>query len=110
MNKKEREILETLQRQRDEAVRRLEEMTDNQNVSPFFKDEFDCTSSPPVSRKVYYQAGTAMNVEHQGVLLRIHLRDREIDLQWDTPQRHGEICFRPTSHQSASLLTKENMR
>ena len=105
-----REEIETHQRQRDEAVRRLNEMTDNQTVSPFFIDEFDCTSSPPESRKVYFQTHNRMKINHGGVLVEIYLRGQEIEIKWETPQRHGDVCFRPTSYQSASLLTKENMR
>lgn len=106
-----REEIETLQRQRDEAVRRLEEMTDNQKESPFYREELDTTEAPIAFRIVYYQASNRMMVKHEGVLLQIILRDREIVLQWRRPSDAiGDICFRPTSHQAASLLTKENMR
>ena len=106
-----REEIATLQRQRDEAVRRLQEMTDNQTVSPFYCDHLDTTEQPIKQRIVYFQSGIRMMVEHEGVRLQIILRDKEIDLQWSKPNHHtGDVCFRPTSHQSAALLTKENMR
>ena len=105
------EHISTLQRQRDIAVQRLNEMTDTQTPSPFYCDHLDCTENTIKSRIVYFRSGIRMMVKHEGVMLGIILRDKEIDLQWSRPNHGiGDICFRPTSYQSASLLTKENMR
>lgn len=100
-----------LSREREMAVRRLDEMTDNQTKSPFRKQELDCTETPPVSRTVYFQARSSMEVEHAGVELRITLRENHIDLQWSRAgHMSGSICSQPSSHQAIALFTKENMR
>jgi hypothetical protein len=106
-----RDEIASLQRQRDEAVRRLYEMTDNQTPSPFYCDRLDTTGQPIKQRIVYFQSDIRMMVKHEGVQLQIILRDKEIDLQWGRPNHaSGDICFRPKSYQSAALLTKDNMR
>lgn len=105
------EHIRTLTREREVAVRRLDEMTNAQSESPFFSDQYDCTESPPVSRRVYYQSGIRMSVVHEGVLLDIVLRGKTIELTWGDPKHMGgSVCCQPHSYQQVHLLAKENMR
>ena len=98
-----------LQRQRDVAVKRLDEMTDAQTPAPFWYDENDYTNPEggPVSRRVYIQTHK-IEVSHAAVSLTVQLRENVIDLSWDGREKH--VCFQPKSFQQAYLIAKENMR
>jgi hypothetical protein len=102
--------IEDLQRQRDIAVKRLNEMTDDQTPSPFYADQYDSTKTPPESRRVYFQAHR-MTVGHLGLELDIILRDDGIDCAYYSGDRRvGDICLTPTSFQSFTLKPRDQMR
>ena len=105
------DYVKKLERQRNEAVRELYEYMDEQTPSPFYISEFLTIESPPKHFVRYVQAHQ-MEVNHDGVYLQIILRDGQIDLSWGSdPNRvTHDVAFIPQSHQSARLVTKENMR
>lgn len=106
------ELIASLERQREEAIRALNQYVDSQTPSPFFIDELESTGETQgPSQKTRYIQTRRMEVEHAGVHLSILLRDGKIDLQWSGVERTSEhIAFVPRSFQSADLLAKENMR
>lgn len=106
------EHIKDLQRQRDIAVRRLDEMTDSQTPSPFSDRKLDCTEDgAPVCRTVYYQA-RRMDVSHANVCMSICLRDDGINLSWcaDGPYTMRELAMIPESFQKVRLVARDNMR
>lgn len=58
MNKREQEEMADLRRQRDEAVKQMNDMIDNQTPSEFYSIEVACTESPPKIFKQYIQASS----------------------------------------------------
>jgi len=107
------EYIRKVERERDTAVRALNEYVDNQTPAPFYIDELESIGEQrgPSQLRRYIQAH-GMRVHHAGVYLDITLRDGEIDLQWNGNSSFSlsEIAFIPSSHQSARLVAKENMR
>lgn len=107
------ELIADLERQREEAIRALNQYVDNQTPSPFYINELECTGEERgLSQKTRFIQTRKMEVEHAGVRLSILLRDGKIDLQWESVDRTSVyVAFVPRSFQSADLLiTKENMR
>jgi hypothetical protein len=105
------EHIKGIARQRDAAVRALNEYVDNQTPSPIFVDDYVCTGEGRgSSSKRRYVQGNNLTIEHQGVRLYITLRDRQIDLQWGNGVGIGEVALIPSSFQIARLVSKENMR
>lgn len=105
-------LVEELVREREVAVRALNQYTDSQTSSPFYIDELECTGEEKgPSKKVRYIQTRKMEVEHAGVHLSILLREGKIDLQWSGVEKTSEhIAFVPRSFQSADLIAKESMR
>lgn len=105
------EHIQNLQRQRDVAVRELNNYIDSQTPSPFYVDGLVCTgeeSGPSLKRR--YIEGNKMSVNHDGVSLSIHLRDGHIDLQWHSARSFtGDVAFIPSACQAARLVSKDNM-
>ena len=101
------EHIADLQRQRNEAVRALNEHLDNETPSPFYGDAFECISSPPEHKRYYFQCHKHMMVEHNSVLLDIILRD-DIELSWRNTDEGSRIienvAFVPTSFMQARLV------
>lgn len=101
------EHIADLQRQRDIVVRTLEQYHDDQTESPFFTDDMICDGVDgrrPSLRRRYIQAH-CIEVSHCGVLLRILLRDKSIDLSWGHDDRViGDVMFQPSSFQAAKLF------
>ncbi len=102
--------IRNLERERDTAIRGLNEYIDNQTKSPFYFSDYLCTgeNAGPTSKVVYIQTNQ-MTVEHAGVQLDLLLRDGYIDMNWSGEHR-VEVAFIPQMHQSARLVSKENMR
>lgn len=110
--------MNNMQRQRDTAVRALNEYCDSQTPAPFYIDELECTGEErgPSCKRRYIQ-GHQMVVEWEGVRLEISLQKNSnfgpdgISLSWDAPNRTGDhIAFIPRSFQKAELVAKEKMR
>jgi hypothetical protein len=111
-----REHIKDLQRQRDLAVRSLNEYCDTQTPSPFFTSDMESTGEQkgPTIRKRYIQAYKII-VEHEGVSLKVMVRpgdSKKIELQWGVAEGRitEDIAFVPCSFQAADLIAKENMR
>ncbi len=109
--------IETLQRQRDTAVRALRDWTDSQTKQPISVDEVECVEQGGPSFFTRYIEGKRLTVRWKGVQLEIHLKedgnmsDDAIDLKWTALTRHsGHVAMVPTSFQSVSLMAKENLR
>ena len=111
------EHIESLQRERDTAVKTLKDFEDSQTPSPIYFDELvsDGESIGPTHRKRYVQSHD-INIEIHGVHLRVATaygltNDDSIILQWGTGMGlTGEVAFIPVSYQCARLVTKEKMR
>jgi hypothetical protein len=111
------DMFRDLQREREVAIRALNEWTDNQTPSPVFIDELECLGeektergSPP-SRKRRYVQTHRIQIEWAGVVLDVHLRDEGIALQWGTLDRSmAEVSMVPRSYQQVTLMTKDKMR
>lgn len=104
--------IKELERERDAAIRALNEYVDGQTESPIFYDDLVSSGENrgPSLKRVYVQSHK-VEIIHNGVHLCIWLRDH-IDLQWGHPKRASgaRTAFIPTSLQAASLVAKENMR
>ena len=100
-----------IQRQRDIAVRALDQYTDNQTPSPFYVQEMECVEKGAPKFYTRYIHGHRMNVIHQGIELQILLRDDHIDLSWSGYEKSmAEIAMIPASFQRVRLLAKDRMR
>lgn len=102
------EHIADLKRQRDHAIRDLDEHEDNQTPTPFFYETFCCDGKQgkaPTPRRYYFESHRHMTVEYMGVRLEIILRDRGIDLSWAASGKrvHEVVPFVPTSYQAARL-------
>ena len=104
-----------LERQRNAAIRTLDEALDKQTPGPFFYDDTPCTGGRPgpVRKRVYVQSGGRVECEYAGVLLRVFVRQeiKAIGLQWTTPgSTLRDIAFIPEMFCAARLVAKKNMR
>ena len=108
------EHITNIQRERDIAVRALNEYCDSQTYSPFRIRELECTGEEQgPSEKIRYIQTHKIEVVWRGVELSIILRPSEdgMDLQWHEPDRIGGlIAFVPTSHQSARLVNPKEVK
>lgn len=111
--------IKSLARQRDAAIRALNEYVDNQTESPFYTEDNECTGeqSGPTNRRRYIQAHK-IEVQWRGVYLRVDANDfgqsgHGIRIQWsggDGRLTGREVAFIPGSYQQARLVAKEDMR
>lgn len=106
------EYIATIKRERDTAVRSLNEWVDAQTPQPFFVDEMECLGEqrgPSIKRR--YFEGTRVVAAWQGIRLDVTLADDGIRLQWaDTDRDSREVGLVPTAFQYVRLVSKENMR
>ena len=97
----------TLQRERQLAIRALNQYCDNQTHSPFFIEELECTGEENgPSRKVRFIQTHKVSVEWHDVILDVLIRpDRTaIEMRWSKGDRSpGRVAFIPTSFQAAEL-------
>lgn len=107
--------IQTITRERDTAVRALNEYVDGQTESGFYYDDFlslgerrtEALYGGPSSKRIYVQT-RAITVVHAGVELDVVARNDgsgpEISIQWGSEHRGvGEIAFIPHSFQCARL-------
>ncbi|HDY68749.1 MAG TPA: hypothetical protein ENH85_13290 [Candidatus Scalindua sp.] len=103
--------IKDIERERETAIRALNEYIDNQTKSSFYIDEMECTGEdqgPSVKRR--YIQTHKITVVHEKVELNIMLRKREIDLNWGGLNHSCEdVAFIPSTYQSARLVSKDNM-
>lgn len=106
------DYIKDVERERETAVRVLNECHDTQTPSSFYIDRLECTGEEVgPSLKRHYIQTYQMSVEHAGVSLRVMAKDKSIQLQWATLNHSSnEIGFIATSFQMAELKSKENMR
>src|SRR5271166_3700346 len=106
------EEIETLRRQRQQAVAALNNFVDQDTPSNVWFDERPCTGeSPGPTYKKHYVQSRWLEVEWAGVRLTVLLRggshgDHEvIDLAWQDEKRtHGEVTMQPRSYQNVYLF------
>lgn len=108
------EHITNIQRQRDVAIRALNEFQDQQTPSAFYVDDGVSTGEQkgPSVKRLYVQTHK-LTVEFKGVLLEIYTRpdERGIDLGWtDVKQGMSDVSMSPTSRNSVQLISKQNMR
>ncbi len=104
-----------IERERETAVRALNEYCDTQTPAPFYCNEYESTGEDqgPTSKRRYFQ-GHRITVEWLGVRLEVILRKDNngtgIDLQWEDVNRSGtDVALIPRSYQQIYLVTRENM-
>jgi hypothetical protein len=106
-----------LERQREVAIKALDDALNTQTESPFYTEDFLCLGEQrgPTTRRRHFQAHRII-VEWRGIRLDVKASDygngqSGIGLQW-TGKHHrtGDIAFIPTSYQAASLVAPEDMR
>jgi hypothetical protein len=98
-------------RERETAIRALNEHLDNQTVSPFYSDDYEILGEKvgPSSKIKYFQAHK-MKVRHAGVDLDIYLRDEYIQIKYGVGYSMQDVCLQPESYQQFKLISKNNMR
>lgn len=98
--------IKDLKRERDIAVRALNEWTDTQTPGPIFVDELVSTGEQQgPSTKRRYITGRRVSVEWLGVHLDVLLRDQAIDLQWSGLNSvHQDVAFIPRSYMQGWLV------
>ena len=107
--------IESIQRQRDQAVKALNEVAGNQSPSPFSYTRHDCTSTGgPTFRKFTIQADTLI-VNWLGIELRVDAHDygnqgKGIRLQWTGEHQTEDVAMIPSSYQAVALVPKSLMR
>lgn len=114
------EHIKNLQRERDVAVRELNEWVDSQTISPIFIEEHTCIGEqcgPSLKRR--YIQGYKVEFEWSGIHLTTLLADPSdgqrnggICLSWREAGRSvtTRIALIPTGFQQVELVTKEKMR
>lgn len=102
-----------VERERDMAIRTLNEFRDESTPSPFSYEKNPCTGerSGPVHRQVFIQTHS-IEVNHRGIFLRVCAVDDRFELSWCGGDRHSlnEVAMIPESYQRVRLVAKENMR
>lgn len=113
------EHIATLERERDVAIRELNEWVDSQTPSPIYIDEMVCTGETKgTTTKRRYVQTRRLTIEYAGVELDVFLapehdgsRDFGIHLSFSTPDHSlGQVAMIPISFQQVVLIAKENMR
>lgn len=110
-----RESLTSLQRERDIAVRSLNEYVDNQTKSAFYIEHMECLGEQVgPSLKVQYVQTRAICCRHKGIELRITAFDTSqskdsIRLQWYADNRSDEVAMIPESFQACRLVARSHM-
>ena len=104
-----RDHIKNVARQRDAAVRKLNEFEDTQTPGPFSYDDFVCDGAgkdgSPGMRKRYVSGAHRMNINHAGVELEVCLRDDLIDLRWDSEDARlrYNVVMQPRSSNNVHL-------
>lgn len=105
--------IKTLQRERDVALRELNEWTDGQTPSGMYIDEMVCTGEeqgPSVKRR--YIQSNRVTVEHAGVMVEVWSHNEgHIAIRWGRDDGSSrDVAMIPQSYQRANIVSKENMR
>lgn len=114
-----RERLAKVERERDEAIRALNEYVDGQMPSPIYVTELECTgeeASGGPSQKVRYIQSRKVSIEGFGVHLEVMIgcnpgEKQCISLRWYSPGHgFGDVAFIPDTYCGARLVAKQYMR
>lgn len=96
-----------VERERDVALRALNEYVDAQTVSAIYYDDILCLGennrkSPSFKRK--YVQTKEITFEHLEIEMRVLLRDDCIDVGWTSVNRRiGDVIMQPTYFQAIKL-------
>jgi hypothetical protein len=110
--------IRNLERERETAIRALNEYCDIQTPSPFYCEEYESTGEDqgPTLKRRYFQ-GDRLSIEWKNITAEVYLRtegpqgDSSIEISWDSEGQTGkEIAMIPKSFQRVALVAKENMR
>lgn len=105
MTKKEQAEMDTLRRQRDEAVRCLNEWLDSQTPAAFSTTDIIRDTQPPRFVKRYF-AGRNIEVEHLGIRVSVKLRVDCISIDYmGCVGRSQKVTFTPVGYQQFELET-----
>lgn len=107
------EEFKTIQRQREEAIKSLNEYVDNQTESPFSVDDYVSTGEEEgPSKKVRYIQAYCVRVKHAGVDLRVYANeDNSIRIQYGKQNYSiGEVALIPVSFQTIEIKASSNLR
>lgn len=105
------QLVRDLKRERESAVKALNDFLDQQTPSPFRMEDFVCTGeeSGP-THKTFYVQGHAMEVESSGIRLRVFAEEKvfssrkSIELKWEAvDERRNIVTMTPTSYQTIKL-------
>lgn len=105
------EHIKKLERERDVAIRSLNEYVDGQTESAIYYDDLISTGEErgPSNKRVYIQTH-GIEIKHNGVHLSLLLREN-IELRCEDLNRGMNfVAFVPTSFNAMSIVSKENMR
>ena len=107
-----KEHITQLERQRDSAVQKLNEMCNSQTPSPIYVDDWTFTGEGvgQATKRQYIQADN-VTFDYVGIVLEVTCFDDNMKLQWHD-QRHSmnEIALIPESYQQCRLVARANMR
>ena len=102
-----------LERERDTAIRALDEYCDAQTPSSIYYDEWLSTGEKQGSsgKRIYVQSDHVV-IDAHGVNLsvRIESASRALSLQWGRNTYGGDVCMQPRSYQNVWLIAKEIMK
>lgn len=106
-----------LKRERDAAIRALNEWKDDQTESPVMIPALVCTGERKgPSQKIRFIQTRWVEFEWEGIHLSVHLREGEwnkcIDLGWCASDgSHGDqVAMIPSAFQQVQLYSRSNMR
>lgn len=112
--------IQKLQRERETAVRALNEYCDNQTPAAFWVDDAECTGEErgPSFKRRYFQ-GDRINVSHAGIEASIYLSRKddgqrifgiEIKFEPSKPETSFEkVAMIPFGHCCVNLVSKDNL-
>ena len=104
------EEIRNLERERDNAIKALNDALNHQTESPIFYWDYVSTGeNQGPTQKTFYIQTRRIEINHAGVEVSILLRDDHIYISWGGHNRK-DAAFIPSSYQAAHIVSKENMR
>jgi hypothetical protein len=103
-----REHIEMLERQREEAVRKLVHFTEEQKPQPFYVEDMVCLTKGAPQRMRRYVHAYRLNFNHRGLTFSLTMRDDGVTLQYGQEGGLRDIMCQPTSYQSFNLKYPES--
>lgn len=107
-----RDHIRDIERERDVAVRELNNHLDGQSKSPFYIDDMVCTGEEegPTIKRCYVQTHN-ISVESGGIHLDVYAREDCIEMSWGNGKYScAEVALIPESFQRARIKTAEACR